>query len=114
MEKWALYCLHKISPCKWESRAVFPRSLSLCHLYRMDQCPAHLLFSHAAVANLEHVQVVPPPGQPPINVRRHLVDNRQHRAVRTGRDAFRVGGIGARAQVVGTRKRVVDVTRDAP
>lgn len=75
---------------------------------------SHLFFSHAAVAYLEHVQVVPPPGQAPIDVRRHLVDDGQHGAVRAGRDAGRVGGIGARAQVVGTGKGVVDVTRDAP
>jgi hypothetical protein len=76
--------------------------------------PAYLFFSHAAVANLEHVQVVPSSRQAPIDIRRHLVDNGQHGAVRAGRDALRVGGIGARAQVVGTRKGVVDVTRDAP
>lgn len=83
-------------------------------LLYQNECFTHLFFSHAAVANLQHVQVVPSPRQPPINVRRHLVDDGQHGAVRAGRDAVRVGGIGARAQVVGSRKRVVDVARDAP
>lgn len=56
---------------------------------------AYLFFSHAAVANLKHVQIVPPTGEAPINVGRNLVDDGQHGAVRARRDAGRVGGIDA-------------------
>lgn len=56
---------------------------------------AYLLFSHASMANLKHVQVVPPAGEAPIDVGRNLVDDGQHGAVRARRNAGRVCGIGA-------------------
>lgn len=71
---------------------------------------SYLFLSHASVAHLEHVEIIPAARESAVNVRGNLVDDGKDRAVRSWCNTCRVRGICTRAKIIRTRERVVDVS----
>lgn len=80
----------------------------------LKRLKSYLLLSHTAMANFKHIEIIPSSRKTAVDIRNDSVNNGENRAVSARSDTSRVSRIIARAQIIWSGKRVVDVSKNAP